>query len=77
MGSKNKFLMRRKEDGSELLGEEVEWLFFEGTISFGGGRTKVGGLNLIMGETFSWESIVYFLFDLTWLVLAVELHIVD
>ena len=51
----NKFFLVRKEGNPKLLGEEVEWLFFGGTISFGGGRTKVGGLNLMMAETFSWK----------------------
>ena len=51
--SENKFFFERKERDPKLLEEEVEWLFFRGTISFSEGRTKVGGLNLIMVGTFS------------------------
>ena len=50
---KNRFFLGRKEGNLKLLGEEVEWLFFGWTISFGGGRTNVGGLNLMMVEIFS------------------------
>ena len=51
--SENKFFLGRKEGDPKMFGEEVEWLFFGGTISFGEGRTKVGGLNLMMAGTFS------------------------
>ena len=48
----NKFFLGRKEGNPKLL-REVKWLFVGGTISFGGGRTKVGGLNLMIIEIFS------------------------
>ena len=51
--SENRFFLRKKEDDPELLGEEVGCLLFKGTVSFGGGRTKVGGLNMMMSGTFS------------------------
>ena len=51
--SENKFFLGRKEGDPKLLGEEVKWLFCGWTISFDGGRTKVGGLNLMMGGTFA------------------------
>ena len=53
--SENKLILGRKEGDIKLLGEEVRWLFFRGRISFTGGKTKVRGLNLMMGENFSWE----------------------
>ena len=46
-------------------------VFFGRTKSFGVGRTKVGGLNLMMAETFSWGININSLFDLTWLVLII------
>ena len=68
--SENKFFLARREDDPKLLGEEVRWLFFTETISFGGRRTKVGGLNLMMASIFLLRIIVS-LFNLTWLVLVV------
>ena len=50
----NKFFLGRKERNPKLLGGKVEWFFFGRTISFGVGRTKVGGLNLTMVGTFFW-----------------------
>ena len=44
----NKFFLGRKEGNSKLLGGEVGWFFFGRTKSFGVGRTKVGGLNLMI-----------------------------
>ena len=63
--SENKFFLGRKGN-PKLLEEEVGWLFFGGTISFGGGRTKFGGLNFMMARTFSWGTNSCFLirFDL-------------
>ena len=49
----NKFFLGRKEENPKLLGEEFGWFFFRRTISFGVGRIKVGGLNLMMAGTFS------------------------
>ena len=51
----NKFFLGRKEGNSKLLRGEVGWFFFRRTKSFRVGRTKVGGLNLMMVGTFSWE----------------------
>ena len=51
---KNKFFLGRKEGNPKLLRGEVEYLFFGRTISFGGGITKVGGLNLMVARIFSW-----------------------
>ena len=51
----NKFFLGRKEGNPKLLGGEFGWVFFGITISFGGERTKVGGLNLMMARNFSWE----------------------
>ena len=48
----NKFLLGREEGYPKLLGEEVGWFFFGRTIFFGVGRTKVGGLNLMMARAF-------------------------
>ena len=62
----NKFFLGRKEGNPKLLGGEVEWFFFGRTISFGVGITKVGGLNLMMTETFYWgiNNCFFILFDL-------------
>ena len=51
--SENKFLLGRKEGHPKLLGEEVGWFIFGGTIFFSGGRTNVGGLDLIMARIVS------------------------
>ena len=48
----NKSFLGRKEGNSKLLGEEFRWFFFGRTNSFGIGRTKVEGLNLMISETF-------------------------
>ena len=67
----NKSFLGRKEENYKLLGEEVIWFFFGRTNSFGIGRTKVGGLNLMMARIFLRELIIASLFDLTWLVLVI------
>ena len=54
-----------------LFGEEVGWLFFGGTVSFGGERTKVRGLNLMMTWFFLRKPTVASLFDPTRLALVV------
>ena len=56
----NKFFLERERGNPKCIGEEVEWLFFGRTISFGGERTKVRGLNLMMTRTFSWGINNYF-----------------
>ena len=50
----NKFFSGRKEGNSKLLGGEVRWFFYGRIKSFGVGKTKVEGLNLMMAGTFSW-----------------------
>ena len=50
----NKFFLGRKQGNPKLLGGEVKWLFFGRTISFGGERTKVRSLSLMMTGIFSW-----------------------
>ena len=50
--SENKLILGRKEGDIKLLGEEVRWLFFRGRISFIEGKTKVRGLNLMIGKRF-------------------------
>ena len=62
--SENKFFLGRKEGNPKLLEEEVGWLFFGGTISFGGERTKFGGLNFMIVGTFSWGTNSCFLIRL-------------
>ena len=63
--SENKFFLGMKEGDPKLLREEIAWLLFGGTISFSGGRIKVGGLNLMMAGTFSFEINSCSLFDHT------------
>ena len=51
----NKFFLGMKEGNSKFLRGEVKWFFFRRTKSFGVGRTKIGGLNLMIAGTFSSE----------------------
>ena len=51
----NKFFLGRKEGNPKLLGGEVGWVFFGIKISFSEGRTKFGGLNLMIAGNFSWK----------------------
>ena len=55
-----------KEGNPKFLGGEFEWLLFGRIVSFGGERTKVGGLNWMMAETFSWgiNNCFFIRFDL-------------
>ena len=51
--SENIFFLEMKEDDPGFLGEEDKRLLSYGAVFYGGGMTKVRGLNLRMEGTFS------------------------